>query len=182
MPPPYKSPGRCIYCREIPRQLADLTDEHIVPETLSAFLVLPNASCDACQKIINKFETAALRGPLLEGLLFNLKRNASGTSPKDLRVTLNDGEVHQARVGHDHIPALVLPILNGPLALLGLPPDFGPITFGMGMVWDEDMIAKAKTRWDVKGISGLQLDTPNVVALARTLCICSTRLNDRLAV
>jgi hypothetical protein len=171
MPPPYKSPGRCIYCGVIPLQLADLTDEHIVPETLSAFLVLPNSSCVACQKIINKFETAALRGPLLQGrLLFNLKRNASGTGPKDLKVTINDGEIRQVRVGHDHVPALVLPLLNGPLALLGLPPNFGPVTYGLGFVWDEVMVAKAKARLDAQGISQLQLGTPNVIALARTLC------------
>ena len=170
MPPPYKSPGRCIYCGEIPSCLNDLTDEHIIAETLSANLVLPNACCSVCQKIVNKFETTTLRGPLLQGrLMLNLKRNKSKTGPQEIATAIFDGEVRHANLGHEYFPAMLLPILNGPLALLGLPPNFGPITFGTGMIWTDEMLEKSTFRWKAEGIQGLQPSTPDVVALTRTL-------------
>jgi len=50
----FKPANRCIYCDA---QKAKLTDEHIVPYSLGGTIVLPKASCTACQKLINDFET-----------------------------------------------------------------------------------------------------------------------------
>jgi len=52
----------CIYCRNT----ENLTDEHVVPFGLGGNLQLRSASCPACNKITNRFETAVLRGFILE--------------------------------------------------------------------------------------------------------------------
>jgi hypothetical protein len=46
--------GRCIYCDAT----GSLTDEHIVPYFLGGKMTLPASSCQRCQKITHRFETA----------------------------------------------------------------------------------------------------------------------------
>ncbi|MBY3382541.1 HNH endonuclease [Rhizobium laguerreae] len=55
MPDQWLKPvGFCIYCGE---RKGVFTNEHIVPFSLGGNIILPQASCDECQKHINAFET-----------------------------------------------------------------------------------------------------------------------------
>jgi hypothetical protein len=54
----FKRVGRCIYCgtseHELSPEQESLTDEHIIPLGLGGNMILPAASCKACQVIINR--------------------------------------------------------------------------------------------------------------------------------
>jgi len=55
--------GRCIYCSGDGG--GTLTREHIIPAGIGGGLILPDASCTSCQKIIQVFETTCMRKTLL---------------------------------------------------------------------------------------------------------------------
>jgi hypothetical protein len=60
----YAPVGRCIYCGASEWstvQSRRLGDEHIVPEGLGGRLLLPEASCEKCEKETSKFELEWLR-------------------------------------------------------------------------------------------------------------------------
>ena len=79
----YDPVGRCIYCG---RSDFDLTREHIIPFALGGQLILPDASCRGCAKIINEtFENACLRK--MFGQL-RLRRNFPTRNPKQRPKTL----------------------------------------------------------------------------------------------
>ena len=52
----YAPVGQCIYCGivDVPEGMKRFHDEHIVPLALNGALVLPEASCQQCERIINK--------------------------------------------------------------------------------------------------------------------------------
>ncbi len=52
----YKPVGKCIYCgeTELPVDIHRFGDEHIIPFALGGNLILPEASCKSCEKIINR--------------------------------------------------------------------------------------------------------------------------------
>ena len=54
--------GRCIYC---PDGQPPFTKEHIVPRGLGGGMIIDQACCAKCQKIINIIETYCMRGPFL---------------------------------------------------------------------------------------------------------------------
>jgi hypothetical protein len=54
------SVGRCIYCGIKTSPPFTLTREHIIPNALHGDLILPNASCNDCAKIISDFEENVL--------------------------------------------------------------------------------------------------------------------------
>ncbi|UVC08978.1 hypothetical protein IHQ71_28355 [Rhizobium sp. TH2] len=64
----YPAVGRCIYCgateysSDTDRQLAE---EHIIPFGLNGDLVIPQASCRACERITGRDDALLLRGMLL---------------------------------------------------------------------------------------------------------------------
>lgn len=61
MPPPYKRVGRCIYCPATVYSEDDPTrklgDEHIIPLQIRGTVVLPEASCKACEAITSGLES-----------------------------------------------------------------------------------------------------------------------------
>lgn len=73
----YLPVGRCIYCRttDLPPGLSKFGDEHIIPFALGGDLILPEASCKNCEKLINK----EIENPILsqEWGRFRDKRNFS---------------------------------------------------------------------------------------------------------
>ncbi|MBN8904716.1 MAG: hypothetical protein BGO51_28305 [Rhodospirillales bacterium 69-11] len=124
MPPPYKTAGRCIYCGYVPADLRELTDEHIMPRGLNGPWVIPHASCEKCQKEINKVETACMQGFLMPARLhFQMKRSKRKNGPTKIRVVLerDDGQV-EMELGHDKFPFIYLPTFTGPLLALNAPP------------------------------------------------------------
>jgi hypothetical protein len=52
----YNPVGRCIYCgaTELPPGADRFSDEHIIAFSFGGTLILPEASCPACQKLINR--------------------------------------------------------------------------------------------------------------------------------
>lgn len=52
----YKPVGKCIYCgeTELPSDIHRFGDEHIIPFALGGNLILPEASCKSCEKVINR--------------------------------------------------------------------------------------------------------------------------------
>ena len=61
-PKVFDPPGFCVYCGN---HDPPLTTEHIVAKGLGGGLILRDACCITCQKIINEVETYCLRGLLL---------------------------------------------------------------------------------------------------------------------
>lgn len=53
----YDPVNACIYCGS----LEDLTDEHVIPYSLSGNILLPKASCKSCAEITHKFERTVAR-------------------------------------------------------------------------------------------------------------------------
>src|ERR1700730_2940748 len=63
----YDPVGRCIYCGATSYGADNsrpLADEHIIPLALDGDRVLPNASCQRCEKLTSSAELMALRGVL----------------------------------------------------------------------------------------------------------------------
>src|SRR5216684_6936002 len=57
MPIHYYSPvGKCIYCGEtkLPPGILRFGDEHIIPFSMGGTLILREASCKRCEKLINR--------------------------------------------------------------------------------------------------------------------------------
>lgn len=61
----YAPVGRCIYCgtTKLPALAKRFGDEHIVPLALNGGLILPQASCRRCERVINR----EIEEPLLTG-------------------------------------------------------------------------------------------------------------------
>lgn len=62
----FKAIGACIYCgSETYNALGGaLHDEHIIPEALGGRWLLPQASCQSCERATSYWEAKLLRGPL----------------------------------------------------------------------------------------------------------------------
>src|SRR6266849_3154075 len=58
----FPSVGRCIYCGTT---TAKLSEEHIIPQSINGYYVLPEASCDTCAAHINLFEQQMIGGTYL---------------------------------------------------------------------------------------------------------------------
>jgi hypothetical protein len=74
----------CIYCGQDPSRDGKLTDEHIIADGLGGDLVVPKASCAACQKEINSFEQRAIKswfGSMREALAIRSKKSAKKKQP-----------------------------------------------------------------------------------------------------
>lgn len=61
--------NRCIYCgaTRYDATRPNLAEEHVIPLSLDGHLIIPNASCGACEKAINRFETPSAKkifGPI----------------------------------------------------------------------------------------------------------------------
>lgn len=78
----YPEVGHCIYCGRKSYSLsrARLGDEHIVPEALGGSVLLPRASCQKCEGIINKWEQFCHKQMMLA---FRIKLNLPSKRLKD---------------------------------------------------------------------------------------------------
>ena len=88
MPDQYYSPvGQCIYCltKQLPTDKGRFGDEHIIPFALGGNLILREASCDNCARIINtQIETPVL---FKEWGYLRIKRNFPTRSKSSTRRT-----------------------------------------------------------------------------------------------
>jgi hypothetical protein len=91
--------GTCIYCGQV-TDSEKLSDEHVVPYALDGTIVLPEASCDSCARIINsQIETPILRKTLWQTRV-NLGMQSRSDPPTEFVVEVRcaDGSVRRAKV------------------------------------------------------------------------------------
>src|SRR5271169_3644705 len=68
MPTRFSPAGACIYCGAAmyhPTSSRPLADEHIIPFGRNGDLILPESTCQACERMTGQFEAVVLRGSLL---------------------------------------------------------------------------------------------------------------------
>ena len=98
----YAPVGRCIYCgtTDLPPGVRRFSDEHVVPLALNGGLVLPEASCRDCERIINK----EIESPLLsaEWGHFRAKYGLPTRRPKNRSKTVS---LESRTGGYIEIPA-----------------------------------------------------------------------------
>jgi hypothetical protein len=121
-PKQYAAVGKCIYDPSHLPGPAGFTCEHIIPYSLGGDLVLPEASCDDCQK-----ETHAFEGFCAGTILKPARTHFNWRSRKSKRpATLGVGSSHSAleQVPMDeHPPLVLLPMFPCPEILLNIPED-----------------------------------------------------------
>src|SRR5271165_2543948 len=83
IPRKYEPIGRCIYCgakRYTSNDpLAKLGDEHIIPLAFGGNLLLPEASCRACEKITSRIGTHCIEQMVrTRGSIWALPRGGTG--------------------------------------------------------------------------------------------------------
>jgi len=115
----YSAVGQCIYCGD-PN---DLTDEHIIPESLGGRLVLPKASCKACATTTGRFEQIVARKmylwPLRSRIGISGKRKHKKQRPTHWPAELVDGsEVEKIQVEIGKLPRLYVVIEMPPAGII----------------------------------------------------------------
>lgn len=137
----YPAVGKCIYCNCTDQ---DLTDEHIVAQSLGGLHILREASCKRCQKIIHKFETSAIDQDHISG--FRTHENFPTKRPKKRKskFAIRDPANAEKRILvplASYPKYVVLPKFPQPNILIGKPPsrDF---TFEIQEIYDPKSIDK----------------------------------------
>ena len=149
--------GHCIYCGGDGG--GKLTKEHVFPQGLGGGLILPRASCTACQKEIHAFETICMRQILLPfrkntGLVRHLN-----DLPATVPLTLDlepQGPVHVALDSHPN--AVVLPGLRN---LPGILADRAPqpvIEFEHQIFGGLEILAETKRKLRERKTIGINID------------------------
>lgn len=142
----YDAANECIYCFDTNQTEPleyKLTEEHIIPASLGAPLVLPNASCPVHQKVTSAIETAVVHR------IFDPTRKHFEIRNRNGRV-LRKGNFWCSSVGDGKQVKVRLPIANHPtvLVLLQLMPP-GILTarpksiHGIGGVWAANLNAES---------------------------------------
>ncbi len=149
----YPPVGRCIYCGN---SGGPLTDEHIVPLGLGGNLVLPKASCKACQDITRDIEGVCLGkmlGPFRVRVDTPSRRRKK--RPKELTTSvlyLDRSIRHEKAAVGDAPISLTLPIFEPPDILRNLP----PVTGFRGLKgWSFVSGWDFKDQWHRRGSQGL---------------------------
>jgi hypothetical protein len=130
----YPDIGVCIYCGAgsyAPDSKRFLALEHIIPEGLSGDLELPQASCRACERAINPWETRLLKGNFLGARTF-LGLETKRPKDRPQKLPLFDSSVKPERkvmvAIADYPFSMMMTQLPEPCALSGLPPQFAAET------------------------------------------------------
>lgn len=123
----YPSIGRCIYCGDASRP-DKLTLEHIIPEAIGGELKFLGASCDDCQRRIERYE-GRLNGRLFAGVRSLLRIAAKRSKPRQNVKLLQISENNLASVSYtshaNHPGYIILERLNPPIFQSGQP-NFSP--------------------------------------------------------
>jgi hypothetical protein len=155
----FASAKLCIYCLNAERPL---TREHVIPRGMGGGMILPEASCSNCQKIINEIETYCMRGPFLS------HRLAAGmvNHPEDLGDAIRmpiiiDGVRHEKEFPVEQYPRfLVLPELHDSPGILGghsTDGNFGRVSFS---IWgDEEELRALNAEGNAILMDGFNLDS-----------------------
>jgi hypothetical protein len=110
--------GRCIYC---PTSEGVFTKEHIVPEGIGGKMVLPKASCAACQKITSALEQKLLRGSNWRPNRARLqikgkkKKKREPPAPTEFPATLeSEGESQKIHIKAADYPSMLFFVFDPP--------------------------------------------------------------------
>jgi hypothetical protein len=164
-PKTFPAVGRCIYCRTDDVSQRTLGEEHIIPRGLGGNLVLREASCGACEAIINKFETECIDRQFLAARPhFGVKTRKSGVVPDMLPIKQMAGEVRPRRIPAASHPSLIVqfafgepslwtgdepnPKREGTMVIIMLVPDWGE---RLGLLPGQNMMLE-KLRGDALGL------------------------------
>jgi hypothetical protein len=117
-PKVYPPIGRCIYCGGVND---DLRREHIVPFGLAGNLILPKASCRACEAITGSIERACLRGMLGNFRIrqgFPTRRKKERPSSLSMEILGANGKVTNQNVPVKEFPRLLYICRQPPAGIL----------------------------------------------------------------
>ena len=149
----YDPVGQCIYCGavELPANARCFSDEHIIPLSLGGTLVLRQASCEACQKIINRqIETPVASqewGRLRAKRDFPTrhKRERALQKRTPVRASATDGSTLRIPL-HDHSTPVLLYKFSEARILCGLPRETDSLRWTADVLvsHDEEMAMQRK--------------------------------------
>lgn len=118
----YAPVGRCIYSRDGASHSKPYDIEHIIPLSMGGRRELPQASCRACARCINRFETRFFRGTMETAREHLGLRGRQKIRHRDrLPVTLLDGRTVSVPM-EVHPSALFFPKLAPPGFMMGMDP------------------------------------------------------------
>ncbi len=111
----YAPVGLCIYCGATEwsaQQQRKLGDEHIIPEGLGGALILPEASCRACEAITSAVELEWLRGSYYTARVQKGLGKKKKRPPRFLPLqVLRDGQMTWESISIEKYPAMVATLL-----------------------------------------------------------------------
>lgn len=150
----YEAVEKCIYCGalELPEGATKFGDEHIIPFSLGGNLVLPEASCKACEKVINR----EIETPINSHEWGNLRasRDFPTRNPKKRRTHVKlkrkDGSAFKAPI-KDYSAPTPLYLFSEARILNGLPSGSDHLRWTMKMFTDHDAEMAMKSKfpdWD----------------------------------
>jgi hypothetical protein len=116
----YPPVGFCIYCGS---KNEPLTDEHPFPFGLGGGILLPEASCDECQRATSKIEDLVLRR-ILKGFRtqHGLRSRRKPPTTLPLSIISRDGHVDSVQIAvNEHPGSLTLPVFERPGIIDGKP-------------------------------------------------------------
>jgi hypothetical protein len=119
----YAPANRCIYCGASGSAAQRLGDEHIIPLSFGGNLILPRASCRACERL-----TTAIEDHCVKGMISTARPHLGIAGRQKRRNPLSRGPVYidtharretrSAPIG-EHPGAIIMPIAPYPAALAG---------------------------------------------------------------
>jgi hypothetical protein len=121
----YPSVNFCIYCGAhdyAPDSNRSLGDEHIIPQAMWGQMLLPEASCQACERVTGRQEQLFLKGQIHA---FRAVIKSPSKRPKDRPLALplfvqESGETRKVLVDIDDYPlSVMLPIYSPPSVMVG---------------------------------------------------------------
>jgi hypothetical protein len=154
--PNYLPVGRCIYCGEtkLPPGVKRFGDEHIVPLSLGGDLLLQEASCRKCEKLINKeIETPILRqewGRFRDRLGLPTRDKASRKKRTHIPIRSIDGAMLQVPIAEHSTPVIMYKYSEARI-LNGLSPDTDHLRWTITVLGnhDEEMAMQQNyPQWD----------------------------------
>src|SRR5215469_14973766 len=119
--PPVNYPpvGRCIYCPDDGSH--GLGDEHIIPYALNGTLVLPSASCHACEGVTSYLDGFAARSVYYQ-VRTSARMRTRTKLPDEFPAILTYEDGHEERImvpAAVHPATLALPLFVPPSLLSG---------------------------------------------------------------
>lgn len=147
---------------DVSKREGPFTREHVIPRGMGGGMILPEASCGSCQKIINEIETYCMRGPFLSHRIAAGLVNNWGDLGTTIKMPIIiDGVRREKEFSPDKYPRfLVLPQLHdlpGIISGHSTGDNFGRVSFS---IWgDEDELRALNEQGNAILMDRLNLDS-----------------------